>query len=150
MRSRHDPVVEPRLTQVQASASDAGSPSRAATAPDPPARPSRDHLQPLFKSPPGHLEAARQVHVEAGGLLPPLLLPTLLRWPPQLWSGQSSSRASAAAGPWPHPGEQDRGPRPGVLLLFSHSVVFDSLRPHGLKHARLPICQSLFKLVSID
>ena len=25
-----------------------------------------------------------------------------------------------------------------VLLLFSHQVVFDSLRPHGLQHARLP------------
>ena len=24
------------------------------------------------------------------------------------------------------------------LLLFSHSVVFDSLQPHGLQHARLP------------
>ena len=29
-----------------------------------------------------------------------------------------------------------------LLLLFSHSVVFDSLRPHGLQHARLP-CPSL-------
>ena len=29
-----------------------------------------------------------------------------------------------------------------VLLLLSHSVVFDSLRPHGLHHARLP-CSSL-------
>ena len=28
------------------------------------------------------------------------------------------------------------------LLLFSHSVVSDSLRPHGLQHARLP-CLSL-------
>ena len=25
-----------------------------------------------------------------------------------------------------------------MLLLFSHSVVFDSLQPHGLQHARLP------------
>ena len=25
-----------------------------------------------------------------------------------------------------------------LLLLFSHSVMSDSLRPHGLKHARLP------------
>ena len=25
-----------------------------------------------------------------------------------------------------------------LLLLFSHSVVSDSLRPHGLQHARLP------------
>ena len=25
-----------------------------------------------------------------------------------------------------------------ILLLFSHSVVSDSLRPHGLQHARLP------------
>ena len=25
-----------------------------------------------------------------------------------------------------------------LLLLFSHSVVFDSSRPHGLRHARLP------------
>ena len=25
-----------------------------------------------------------------------------------------------------------------VLLLFSHSAVFDSLQPHGLQHARIP------------
>ena len=25
-----------------------------------------------------------------------------------------------------------------LLLLFSHSVMSDSLRPHGLQHARLP------------
>ena len=25
-----------------------------------------------------------------------------------------------------------------LLMLFSHSVVFDSLRPHGLQHAMLP------------
>ena len=25
-----------------------------------------------------------------------------------------------------------------MLLLFSHSVVSDSLQPHGLQHARLP------------
>ena len=31
---------------------------------------------------------------------------------------------------------------PCLLLLFSHSVVSDSLRPHGLQHARLP-CPSL-------
>ena len=29
-----------------------------------------------------------------------------------------------------------------LLFLFSRSVVFDSLRPHGLQHARLP-CPSL-------
>ena len=29
------------------------------------------------------------------------------------------------------------------LLLFSHSAVSDSLRPHGLQHTRLP-CPSLF------
>ena len=29
-----------------------------------------------------------------------------------------------------------------MLLLFSHSVMFDSSRPHGLQHARLP-CPSL-------
>ena len=29
------------------------------------------------------------------------------------------------------------------LLLFSRSVVFNSLRPHGLQHARFP-CPSLF------
>ena len=29
-----------------------------------------------------------------------------------------------------------------LLLLLSHSVVFNSLRPHGLQHARLP-CPSL-------
>ena len=28
--------------------------------------------------------------------------------------------------------------RPGKGLLFSGSVVSDSLRPHGLQHARLP------------
>ena len=26
----------------------------------------------------------------------------------------------------------------GLLLLFSHSVMSDALRPHGLQHARLP------------
>ena len=40
------------------------------------------------------------------------------------------------------------------LLLFSHSVVFDSLWPHGLQHARLPssftISHSLLKLMSIE
>ena len=40
------------------------------------------------------------------------------------------------------------------LLLFSHSVMFDSLQPHGLPHARLPCPspspQSLFKLMSIE
>ena len=30
----------------------------------------------------------------------------------------------------------------GLVLLFSHSVMSDSLRPHGLQHARLP-CPSL-------
>ena len=29
-----------------------------------------------------------------------------------------------------------------LLLLFSHSVVSDSLQPHGLQHTRLP-CPSL-------
>ena len=29
-----------------------------------------------------------------------------------------------------------------LLLLFSHSLVSDSLQPHGLQHARLP-CPSL-------
>ena len=28
--------------------------------------------------------------------------------------------------------------KPFMLLLFSHSVMSDSLRPHGLQHARLP------------
>jgi len=40
-----------------------------------------------------------------------------------------------------------------ILLLFSCSVVSDSLQPHGLQHARLPcpstISQSLLKLMSI-
>ena len=38
------------------------------------------------------------------------------------------------------------------LLLFSHSAVSDSLRPHGLQHARPPITnsQSLLKLMSIE
>ena len=27
-----------------------------------------------------------------------------------------------------------------LLLLFSHSVVSDSLQPHGLQHTRLPWC----------
>ena len=40
------------------------------------------------------------------------------------------------------------------MLLFGHSVVSDSLRPHGLQHARLP-CPSpapgwLLKLMSIE
>ena len=34
------------------------------------------------------------------------------------------------------------GPEIILLLLFSHSVVSDSLWPHGLQHARLP-CPSL-------
>ena len=40
-----------------------------------------------------------------------------------------------------------------MLLLFSRSVVSDSLRPHGLKHSRLPcssISRSLLKLMSIE
>ena len=39
-----------------------------------------------------------------------------------------------------------------ILCLFSRSVVFDSLRPHELQHARLPcpISQSLLKLMSIE
>ena len=39
------------------------------------------------------------------------------------------------------------------LLLFGHSVVSDSLRPHGLQHARLSpftISWSLLKLMSIE
>ena len=44
---------------------------------------------------------------------------------------------------------------PDILLLFSHLVVSDSLRPHGLQHARPP-CQSptpsrsSLKLMSIE
>ena len=40
-----------------------------------------------------------------------------------------------------------------LLLLFSHSIVSDSLRPHGPKHARIPcpsISPSLLKLISIE
>ena len=40
-----------------------------------------------------------------------------------------------------------------LLLLFSHTAMSDSLRPHGLLHARLPcftISQSLLKLMSIE
>ena len=41
-----------------------------------------------------------------------------------------------------------------LLLLFSHSVVSDSLRPHGLQHTRLPcpftISQSLLTLMSVE
>ena len=41
-----------------------------------------------------------------------------------------------------------------LLLLFSRSVVSNSLRPHGLQHTRLPlsftISQSLLKLMSIE
>ena len=39
------------------------------------------------------------------------------------------------------------------LLLFSHSVLSDSLRPHGLQHARLPCpahSPSSLKLTSIE
>ena len=39
------------------------------------------------------------------------------------------------------------------LLLFSGSVMSDSLRPHGLRYSRLPslaISWSLLKLVSIE
>ena len=61
-----------------------------------------------------------------------VVAPPAVEWAVQLLS-------ECAAGPWPHPGEQGRrAPRPGALLLFGHSVVFASLRPHGLKHARLP------------
>ena len=36
-------------------------------------------------------------------------------------------------------------------VQFSHSVVSDSLRPHGLQHARLPCpSRSLLKLMSIE
>ena len=37
----------------------------------------------------------------------------------------------------------------GLVLLFSHSVMSDSLRPHGLQHARLP-CPSLSPRVCSD
>ena len=41
-----------------------------------------------------------------------------------------------------------------LLLLFSHSVVSDSLQPHGLQHARLPTPSpspmSLLKLMSVE
>ena len=40
-----------------------------------------------------------------------------------------------------------------ILLLFSCSVVSNSLRPHGLQHARLPsstVSWSLFKLMFIE
>ena len=39
------------------------------------------------------------------------------------------------------------------MLLFSHSVLSDSLLPHGLQHARLPylsLSRSLLKLMSIE
>ena len=35
-------------------------------------------------------------------------------------------------------------------LLLSHSVVSDSLQPHGLQHTRLSICRSLLKLMSLS
>ena len=42
----------------------------------------------------------------------------------------------------------------GFSVKFSHSVVSNSLRPHGLQHARLPCpitnAQSLLKLMSIE
>ena len=42
-----------------------------------------------------------------------------------------------------------------LLLLLSPPVIFDSLWPHGLQHARLPslsfaICWNLLKLISIE
>ena len=37
-----------------------------------------------------------------------------------------------------------------VSNLLSHSVLSNSLRPHGLQHARLPFSQSLLKLMSIQ
>ena len=39
------------------------------------------------------------------------------------------------------------------LLLFSHQVVSDSLRPHGLEHARLvcpPLSWNLLKFMSVE
>ena len=47
-------------------------------------------------------------------------------------SGQSSGRNSVG-GSTSH-GQQQLS----KLLLFSHSVLSDSLQPHGLQHARLP------------
>ena len=49
----------------------------------------------------------------------------------------------------------DLSPVQSFLLLFSHSVVSDSLRPHGLHHASLPSPSlasklSLLKLMSIE
>ena len=41
----------------------------------------------------------------------------------------------------------------GGLLLLSHSVMYISLRPHGLQHTRLPcpsLSQSLLKFTSIE
>ena len=36
------------------------------------------------------------------------------------------------------------------LSLFSHSVMSDSLRPHGLQHAKLPWPSLLLKLIFMD
>ena len=38
---------------------------------------------------------------------------------------------------------------PAVLLLFCHSVMSDSLRPHGLQQARLPILHCLPEFAQI-
>ena len=37
---------------------------------------------------------------------------------------------------------------PGIELLFSHSVVFDSFQPHGLQHTRLSVLHYLPALCS--
>ena len=65
------------------------------------------------------------------------------------WSGATETKAlgGCCRQPWLPP---------GGLLLFSRSAVYDSLRPHGLQHIRLPcppsprVCRSLLKLRSIE
>ena len=51
---------------------------------------------------------------------------------------------------WPLTTVWDHGEGASKLCsLFSHSLVSDSLQPHGLQHARLPISRNLLKLMFI-
>ena len=60
------------------------------------------------------------------------------KWYFSEWLGISSDRKEIRRDQW-YPKLPDRTTREDFeFLLFSHSVVSNSLRPHGLQHTRLP------------
>ena len=66
-----------------------------------------------------------------GYILPPSIRSFCFKF--QLWVSNSRFRGNGS--PWPQLRMSSLG---SGYLLFSRSVVCDSLRPHGLQHARLP------------